>query len=77
MCVFKCCCFGIVHSKPRDFGKLTRACILFLLMQQPTSPKHQIVAHDTEVYDIAFSSSDPKKFASVGGDGSLRLFDLR
>ncbi|KAF4324224.1 hypothetical protein BBO99_00000925 [Phytophthora kernoviae] len=46
-------------------------------INQPTSPKHQIVAHDTEVYDIAFSSSDPKKFASVGGDGSLRLFDLR
>ncbi|OWZ16241.1 WD domain-containing hypothetical protein [Phytophthora megakarya] len=44
---------------------------------QPTSPKHQIVAHDTEVYDMAFSSSDPQKFASVGGDGSLRLFDLR
>ena len=48
-----------------------------VLPQQPTSPKHQIVAHDTEVYDIAFSSSDPDKFASVGGDGSLRLFDLR
>ncbi|KAG7390359.1 ddb1 and cul4 associated factor 7 [Phytophthora pseudosyringae] len=46
-------------------------------INQPTSPKQQIVAHDTEVYDIAFSSSDPKKFASVGGDGSLRLFDLR
>ncbi|CAI5734373.1 unnamed protein product [Hyaloperonospora brassicae] len=46
-------------------------------INQPTSPKHQIVAHDTEVYDIAFSSSDPDKFASVGGDGSLRLFDLR
>ncbi|KAG6590684.1 DDB1- and CUL4-associated factor 7 [Phytophthora cinnamomi] len=43
----------------------------------PTSPKHQIVAHDTEVYDIAFSSSEPNRFASVGGDGSLRLFDLR
>ncbi|CAH0477786.1 unnamed protein product [Peronospora belbahrii] len=46
-------------------------------INQPTLPMHQITAHDTDVYDTAFSSSDPKKFASVGGEGSLRLFDLR
>ncbi|KAG1708402.1 hypothetical protein DVH05_025080 [Phytophthora capsici] len=46
-------------------------------INQPASPLNRIVTHDTEVYDIAFSSSDPKKFSAVGGDGSLRLFDLR
>jgi WD repeat-containing protein 68 len=36
----------------------------------------QLIAHDKEVFDIAFS---PHKylFASVGGDGSVRLFDIR
>ncbi|XP_076471078.1 DDB1- and CUL4-associated factor 7-like [Babylonia areolata] len=41
--------------------------------------KTQLIAHDKEVYDIAFSRSDGGRdlFASVGADGSVRLFDLR
>uniref|UniRef100_A0A7S2RS73 Uncharacterized protein n=1 Tax=Rhizochromulina marina TaxID=1034831 RepID=A0A7S2RS73_9STRA len=35
----------------------------------------QLIAHDKEVYDIAFANKNI--FASVGADGSLRLFDLR
>ncbi|RLN90537.1 hypothetical protein BBJ28_00000768 [Nothophytophthora sp. Chile5] len=38
--------------------------------EQPTIPIQQIVAHDTEVYDIAFSS-DPKKFASLASSTIL------
>lgn len=38
--------------------------------------KTQLIAHDKQVFDIAFSTS-PDIFASVGGDGSVRLFDLR
>ncbi len=38
-------------------------------------PLTQIIAHDKEVFDIAFQG--PDKFASVGADGSLRMFDLR
>ncbi|UMM31586.1 hypothetical protein L5515_005718 [Caenorhabditis briggsae] len=37
----------------------------------------QLIAHDKEVYDISFSRGNPQQFASVGADGSLRLFDLR
>lgn len=39
----------------------------------------RLVAHDKEVFDIAFGRSGDGRqvFASVGGDGSLRLFDLR
>lgn len=39
----------------------------------------QLIAHDKEVYDIAFSrgSSGRDIFASVGADGSVRMFDLR
>lgn len=36
----------------------------------------QIVAHDKEVYDVAFSTG-VHVFATAGGDGSIRLFDSR
>ncbi|KAM3174121.1 hypothetical protein ACTXT7_011163 [Hymenolepis weldensis] len=41
--------------------------------------KTQVIAHDKEVYDIAFSRAAGNRdiFASVGADGSVRLFDLR
>mmetsp|Transcript_29613 Transcript_29613/g.41278 ORF Transcript_29613/g.41278 Transcript_29613/m.41278 type:complete len:419 (+) Transcript_29613:66-1322(+) len=38
--------------------------------------KTQLIAHDKEVYDIAFAPS-ADVFASVGADGSVRMFDLR
>ena len=37
---------------------------------------NKIVAHEKEVFDIAFSNS-PFVFATVGADGSLRSFDIR
>ncbi|EGT42537.1 hypothetical protein CAEBREN_30690 [Caenorhabditis brenneri] len=37
----------------------------------------QLIAHDKEVFDISFSRGSAQIFASVGADGSLRLFDLR
>ncbi|XP_055328820.1 DDB1- and CUL4-associated factor 7-like isoform X2 [Paramacrobiotus metropolitanus] len=43
------------------------------------SVKTQLIAHDKEVYDIAFSRAGGGRdmFASVGADGSVRMFDLR
>jgi DDB1- and CUL4-associated factor 7 len=38
--------------------------------------KTQLIAHDREVYDIAWSRGKDT-FATVGADGSLRVFDLR
>jgi len=38
--------------------------------------KTQLIAHDKEVYDIAFASG-ADVFGSVGADGSVRMFDLR
>jgi WD repeat-containing protein 68 len=38
--------------------------------------KTQVIAHDKEVFDLAFSRGTDV-FASVGADGSVRLFDLR
>jgi DDB1- and CUL4-associated factor 7 len=37
----------------------------------------QLIAHDKEVYDVAWSPSSRDVFASVGADGSVRMFDLR
>jgi len=38
--------------------------------------KTQLIAHDKEVFDIAFARGKDV-FASVGADGSVRMFDLR
>jgi len=38
--------------------------------------KTKLIAHDKEVFDIAFARG-PHIFASVGADGSVRMFDLR
>ena len=42
-----------------------------------TTIRTQLIAHDKEVYDIAFSLSEEHIFISTGADGSIRLFDLR
>ena len=39
-------------------------------------PTTQLIAHDKEVFDIAFQKGK-HIFASVGADGSVRMFDLR
>lgn len=45
--------------------------------RQTQQPKTQLIAHDKEVFDIAFSAQNRDVFASVGADGSVRMFDLR
>lgn len=40
------------------------------------TPRTQLIAHDKEVYDIAFACGKDV-FGTVGADGSLRMFDLR
>lgn len=37
----------------------------------------QLIAHDKAVYDIAFDCKQDSIFASVGADGSVRVFDQR
>ncbi|KAF9114291.1 ddb1 and cul4 associated factor 7 [Mortierella sp. AM989] len=39
--------------------------------------KTQLIAHDKEVYDVTFANNNSDIFASVGADGSVRMFDLR
>ncbi|CCE83021.1 Piso0_002795 [Millerozyma farinosa CBS 7064] len=39
--------------------------------------KTQLIAHDSEVFDVKFIHGSTNIFASVGNDGSMRVFDLR
>lgn len=39
--------------------------------------KTQLIAHDSEVFDVKFLKDSINLFASVGNDGSMRVFDLR
>jgi DDB1- and CUL4-associated factor 7 len=48
----------------------------YFLPPQKGVPKTQLIAHDKEVYDISFASGKDI-FATVGADGSVRMFDLR
>ncbi|KAI8869165.1 WD40 repeat-like protein [Ramicandelaber brevisporus] len=41
------------------------------------SARTQLIAHDREVFDVAFQTHSTDIFASVGADGGVRLFDLR
>ena len=36
-----------------------------------------MIAHDKEVFDVAFNPKSADIFASVGAEGSIRLFDTR
>lgn len=39
--------------------------------------KTQLIAHDSEVFDVKFMHQSTNVFASVSNDGSMRVFDLR
>ena len=45
-------------------------------LNKPQQPRTQLIAHDAEVFDMAFGHG-VNVFASVGADGSVRMFDLR
>ncbi|KAJ2346946.1 hypothetical protein IWW50_003872 [Coemansia erecta] len=40
-------------------------------------PSTQLIAHDREVFDVAFVAGSADVFVSAGADGSVRMFDLR
>ncbi|SCU83212.1 LAMI_0C02410g1_1 [Lachancea mirantina] len=46
-------------------------------LQSPNSIKTQLIAHDSEVFDVKFLTQSTQLFTSCGGDGSVRVFDLR
>lgn len=49
---------------------------VYLYLMKTLVPRTQLIAHDSEVYDISFTVGT-HGFATVAKDGSLRMFDLR
>ncbi|KAJ5073704.1 wd repeat containing protein [Anaeramoeba ignava] len=69
--------FDWSKQDPRIIGtsSIDTTCIIWDIETQTTTT--QIIAHDKEVYDIAFFGGNNSVFGSVGADGSFRMFDLR
>lgn len=56
-------------------SSIDTTCTLWDLESQ--SVRMHLIAHDSDVYDVAFLQNTPNLFVSAGADGSARLFDLR
>jgi WD repeat-containing protein 68 len=65
-----------VSADPRIVGtsSIDTTCTIWDI--ETGQAKTQLIAHDKEVYDLAFAPF-PVVFASAGADGSVRMFDLR
>lgn len=63
------------ESEPRKIGtcSIDTTCTIWDI--EKGQVETQLIAHDKEVYDIAWGGVDV--FASVSADGSVRVFDLR
>ncbi|KAG7665280.1 uncharacterized protein J8A68_001336 [[Candida] subhashii] len=60
-----CTVWDLHRSHPRDD------------LTDTATVKTQLIAHDSEVFDVKFIHKSTNVFASVGNDGSMRVFDLR
>jgi len=62
-------------AEPRQIGtcSIDTTCTIWDIEKEVVDT--QLIAHDKEVYDIAWGG--PGVFASVSADGSVRVFDLR
>ncbi|KAG0680213.1 hypothetical protein C6P40_004765 [Pichia californica] len=52
-------------------------CTVWDLIKETFIAKTQLIAHDSEVFDVKYIYGDINVFTSCSSDGSVRLFDLR
>lgn len=52
-------------------------CTVWNLTKETFVAKTQLIAHDSEVFDVKYLFGDTNVFTSCSSDGSVRLFDLR
>lgn len=69
-------CFDWNEADPSIIGTCSIDTTCTIWDVNKMQPKTQLIAHDKEVYDIAFANGKDV-FGTVGADGSLRMFDLR
>eukprot|EP01120_Amphizonella_sp_Union-15-10_P008919 TRINITY_DN3296_c0_g2_i1.p1 TRINITY_DN3296_c0_g2~~TRINITY_DN3296_c0_g2_i1.p1 ORF type:complete len:329 (-),score=58.35 TRINITY_DN3296_c0_g2_i1:106-1092(-) len=64
------------EANPEIIGtcSIDTTCTIWNIQEEKATT--QLIAHDKEVFDIAFARGTDV-FASVGADGSVRMFDLR
>jgi len=69
--------FDWSSSSPHKIGasSVDSTCTIWNLEKQKIET--QLIAHDKAVHDIVFAHGKDTLFASVGADGSVRLFDQR
>ncbi|KAG5437386.1 hypothetical protein PCANB_000817 [Pneumocystis canis] len=56
-------------------GSVDTTCVIWDIERQ--TAQAQLIAHDREVFDVAFLAQSADIFVSSGAEGSLRMFDLR
>ncbi|GMM29905.1 hypothetical protein DAMA08_026500 [Martiniozyma asiatica (nom. inval.)] len=58
-------------------GSIDTTCTVWNLTAGKFVAKTQLIAHDSEVFDVKYIYGDINVFTSCSADGSVRLFDLR
>mmetsp|Transcript_31932 Transcript_31932/g.74765 ORF Transcript_31932/g.74765 Transcript_31932/m.74765 type:complete len:338 (-) Transcript_31932:272-1285(-) len=66
--------WSLTHSQKIAVSSVDTTCTIWNLEREKIET--QLIAHDKAVYDIAFLQKE-SLFASVGADGSVRVFDQR
>ncbi|GME81456.1 unnamed protein product [Ambrosiozyma monospora] len=67
------------YAEPKNIisCSIDTTCTLWDLSRGQGVAKTQLIAHDSEVFDVKFIYGDKHVFASCSSDGSIRVFDLR
>ncbi|PVV04765.1 hypothetical protein BB560_000724 [Smittium megazygosporum] len=67
--------WNAINSNNIITSGLDSKCTLWDVNSQ--QPELQILAHDSEVFDVKFVTDSTNLFCSCGADGTVRMFDLR
>lgn len=67
--------WNVVNPNTAIVSSADTTCTVWDLTSQTVTT--QLIAHDQEVYDVAYLKQSQFQFVSVSCDGSARLFDLR
>ncbi|ODV86993.1 hypothetical protein CANARDRAFT_27331 [[Candida] arabinofermentans NRRL YB-2248] len=69
--------WNVVDPKHVITCSIDTTCTLWDLSRGSGIAKTQLIAHDSEVFDVKFLFGDKYVFTSCSNDGSIRVFDLR
>ncbi|CCJ29999.1 unnamed protein product [Pneumocystis jirovecii] len=67
--------WNIIRREIVVTGSVDTTCVVWNVERRIAQA--QLIAHDREVFDVAFLARSADVFVSTGAEGSLRMFDLR